>query len=397
LLRNVKRLSLAGGGLLLSLGILTGCGRDKIEVYRLAKEQPQAQTQAQPAGMPAGHPDVAGAAIPGIKYTLPAGWKESDRGQMRAASFSIEKDGKQVDVSVVPLSGFAGDDLANVNRWRSMVGLPAVTEEELPRLFEKVQIAGEPGQLYDLAGENPGSGEKVRIIVAFLRHEGVSWFFKMNGDDALVEQQKPAFAGFLKSVNFQAPPVQPAMAQGSPMSGQLPPSHPPIDGALPPSHPAIDGSMTGLQGGTPAANPDKPTWEVPANWKEIAAGQFLIAKFVIADAETTQVNVSLSGGTGGGLVENVNRWRGQLGLSPLSDSDITKLATTLDTPGGKATVVDFSGTDARSGQKARLIGAILPQGNRTWFYKLMGDEQVVGRERQAFSKFVQTAKYPHAA
>jgi hypothetical protein len=55
--------------------------------------------------------------------------------------------------------------------------------------------------------------------------------------------------------------------------------------------------------------------------------------------------------------------------------------------------VDFAGTSPQSGQKARLVGAILRQPNQTWFYKLMGDEQVVGREREAFVKFVQTVRY----
>jgi hypothetical protein len=59
--------------------------------------------------------------------------------------------------------------------------------------------------------------------------------------------------------------------------------------------------------------------------------------------------------------------------------------------------VDMTGTDARTGQKARLIGAIVPQANQTWFYKLMGSEQIVAREKDAFSKFVQTAKYPNAS
>jgi hypothetical protein len=34
------------------------------------------------------------------------------------------------------------------------------------------------------------------------------------------------------------------------------------------------------------------------------------------------------------------------------------------------------------------------QANRTWFYKLMGNEQVVTEQKDAFMKFVQTAQYP---
>jgi hypothetical protein len=56
--------------------------------------------------------------------------------------------------------------------------------------------------------------------------------------------------------------------------------------------------------------------------------------------------------------------------------------------------VDMTGTDARTGQKTRLVGAIVLQANRTWFYKLMGNEQVVTEQKDAFMKFVQTAQYP---
>jgi hypothetical protein len=46
---------------------------------------------------------------------------------MRVASFRVTgKDGKQADVSVIPLPGLAGSDLDNVNRWRGQVGLPSV-------------------------------------------------------------------------------------------------------------------------------------------------------------------------------------------------------------------------------------------------------------------------------
>jgi hypothetical protein len=102
----------------------------------------------------------------------------------------------------------------------------------------------------------------------------------------------------------------------------------------------------------------------------------------------------MSAGEGGGVAGNVNRWRGQLGLAQVSEAEVNKLVTQVDTGGGKAMLVDMTGTDARSGQKARLVGAIVPQANGTWFYKLMGNEEVVAAQKDAFVKFVQTAQYP---
>jgi hypothetical protein len=357
---------------------LAGCGQNDIQVYRVAKDQPQPQSQAQPAAVPAGHPDVSGGAAPRLQWKLPPGWEEAAPGEMRAASFRVKGDGgKQADVGVFPLPGMAGTDLDNVNRWRSQVSQPPVSAEELSKLAQPVQVAGQNAQLYEQAGTNPGSGEKTRILAAVLRRGDVAWFFKMTGDDALVAQQKPAFVEFLKSVSFPA-----AVAQTG-----LPPSHPPIGGA--------GAAPTAQTASVGAPGEGKPTWQVPPGWKEIPGGQFLVAKFMVSGADSSQaaVNVSMSAGTGGGLVGNINRWRTQLGLSQLPESDIARLVTTVDSDGGKVMLVDMAGTDPRTSQKSRLVGAIVPQPDRTWFYKLMGNEQVVAQEKGAFAKFVQTAKY----
>ena len=367
----------SGLGILALAFALAGCGRNDVQVYRVGKEQPQPPpgqgTDA--AALPPGHPEVS-APPPGLKWTLPTGWEEVPPGQMRVASFRIKGEGsKQADVSVVPLPGAAGGTLANVNRWRSQVGLPPVSEAELSNLAQKVEIAGQPGELFEQAGQGSGSGDSTRILAAILSHDGVAWFFKVTGDDPLVAQQKPAFVSFLKSLSFTAPGAQTG----------LPSDHPPIDTAMLSAQPAD----------AAGAGSGKPAWQVPAGWQEVPGGQFLVAKFTIAGSAGADaaVNVSMSAGDGGGLVANINRWRGQLGLGQLPEAELGKSLASLDTAGGKATLVDLSGTDARTGQKTRLVGAVVPQGGQTWFYKLMGNEQVVEHEKDAFFKFVQTAKY----
>jgi hypothetical protein len=342
----------------------------------VAKEQ--ASPEAAPPGLPAGHPDTSGGA-PKLQWKLPAGWEEVPPGQIRVASFRVAgTGGKQADVSVVPLPGEAGSDLDNVNRWRSQVGLPPIAAEELPKLAQTVEIARQPAPLYEQAGPVPGSGETNRILAAVLRRGGVAWFFKMTGDDALVAQQKPQFVQFLNSLNLAAPAGP----------SELPPSHPPIAGAgtTPPSTPMSQMTTPG---------PAQPKWQVPPGWQEVPGGQFLTAKFTIhgSGAEQAAVNVSSMRGEGGGLLNNVNRWRQQLGLAPLLQPEADKLLTPLEVQGGKGMMVDISGTGAGSGQKTRLIGAVIRQGDETWFYKLMGSEQVVEREKAAFTQFVKTAQY----
>jgi hypothetical protein len=93
---------------------------------------------------------------------------------------------------------------------------------------------------------------------------------------------------------------------------------------------------------------------------------------------------------------NLNRWRGQLGLAPVVEADLAKEVQPFEVPGSKAMRAEISGTDPKTGQKTGLLAVIVPQAGQTWFYKLMGNEQVVQREKEAFTKFVQTVKYSHA-
>jgi hypothetical protein len=338
-----QRPTICQGLVCLLVVALAGCGRDRIETYRVAKETP--------------------AVNPG----LPAGWKAVAPGPMQVAAFQVTGQGDETAlITIVPLGGQAGSDLGNVNRWRGQLGLAEVTEAEVEKLAQPVEIAGQTGQLYDF------NAEKTRMIVAVARTNDMAWFFKMMGEAGLVNQQVPAFLGYLKSFQF---PSDSAGAQEQP---GLPANHPPVGGTKPP-----------LAASSPAAG-GKPNWQVPAGWRETDPGSMLTAKYIVSGPENSQAAVNISSGTGagGGLVNNVNRWRGQLGLNSLSESEIKPLVTPLDAGDGKAMLIDMSG------DKSRVLAAIVPRGDQTWFYKIMGPTAVVDAEKDNFIKFVKTVQYP---
>ncbi len=386
------------------LMLAAGCHKDAVQVYQIANDQNQTaqptapatnlSNQSMPSGLPTGNPSVqmpAGVVAsdvqnaPPVKWTTPAGWTEVPPSEMRVGSFKITgADGKQADVSIVPLPGLAGGDPANVNRWRGQVNLPALPEDALAKLTEDVQAGGQPAELYDIAGENQQTGQAARILAVIQHRDGITWFFKMTGDGDLVEQQKPAFVSFLGTLNFAASQAQPQMPAGHPDIGDMGNAS-----TLPAGHPDV-GSMTEPSAG-PVSTAGQPTWQVPADWKAVSAGQFLVAKFMIIDPKgaTAAVNVSSAPGDGGGLAPNVNRWRGQLGLAPADEISTTIFAV----PNGQAQMVDFSGTNAKTGQSAQLVGIMVTQPGQTWFYKLMGDPIVVAAQKDAFTQFVKGVKY----
>jgi hypothetical protein len=378
----------SGFCLLLCAGLFSGCKRGEVKVYHLDSSDNIAPppTAAMPATMPADLPAPDNSGLPPIKYVLPAGWQEKPASQMRVASFGISEDGKNADVSVIPLGGMAGGDFANVNRWRGQVGLPSLADDEIAKLAEKISVGAQPADLYDI------TGGAQRIIAVIFHRDDVAWFFKVTGDADLVEKQKPAFVSFLKSVQFGAPALAPAMDMS-----QLPPSHPPIDGTSlgNQNFPVPNSSTTVIGGINPSS--DKSSWTIPPDWKQIDPGPMLSAKFSITGNDgSAEVNI-LSSGMDSGLAANVNRWRGQLGLPPVAQADeFSKMVSSVDVGSGKAQVVDLNGTDSKTAKPARLVGIIVPQNGQTWFYKLMGDEPVVAQQKDAFIQFVQSAKYPNA-
>src|SRR5271154_4869662 len=133
-----------------------GCGRDTVKVYHVDASDtatpappPVAAPAAMPTSMPDGLPAPDNSGQPSLQYTLPAGWEKKAPSQMRVASFGISQDGKKAAISVIPLGGMAGNDPANVNRWRGQVGLASLPETYVSNLAEKVSVGEQPADLYD--------------------------------------------------------------------------------------------------------------------------------------------------------------------------------------------------------------------------------------------------------
>ena len=151
----------------------------------------------------------------------------------------------------------------------------------------------------------------------------------------------------------------------------------------------------GMGAAPSAASDAEPKWSAPTNWTETTPGPMVRKSFSITGepGQNAVVSISVLTGEGGGMLANVNRWRGQLSLPPIAEDALPKVTASVDAPGRKATMVDFTGTDAAS-QPTRMVVVSVPRGGETWFYKLTGPGPVVDREKDAFVKFVQSVRYP---
>lgn len=142
---------------------------------------------------------------------------------------------------------------------------------------------------------------------------------------------------------------------------------------------------------TPIASKGRPKWTVPEGWKEAPGNEFSIAAFAVSDGEMSiKTTVSRAGGD---LLQNLNRWRGQLGLKSWSQDEMSKSAKMLSVDGSEGTLVDLVGTDARTQKPSCTIGVIVPRGDSAWFFKLTGDVELAQREKANFEAFVQSVKF----
>jgi hypothetical protein len=191
-------------GVVLACLLVFGCGRNEVTHFRVPKGAPAAPpSSALPPGMqPAGLEGASGAAQGNVlRWTLPKGWTETLVGGMRYATLTPPVQGR-MEVSVVVLPGPAGGELANVNRWRSQIGLAPIDEPGLAAARKQLTAKLGPIAVYDFA--NDGS-PKSRVIAALTSAEGKTWFVKMTGDAGPVGDARPDFLRLLESLRLDRP------------------------------------------------------------------------------------------------------------------------------------------------------------------------------------------------
>ena len=113
------------------------------------------------------------------------------------------------------------------------------------------------------------------------------------------------------------------------------------------------------------------------------------ARFTITDTNgTASATMTVLQGDGGGLLGNVNRWRGQLGLDKLEEGKLADAIMPVKGLGKKASMIDIMGISQRSQIETRLVGVMVSDNGLTWFYKLMGSASVVEEAKDGFLDYL---------
>lgn len=329
--------------------LLAGCGDPQITHYTVPKERP---AQANPTVAHSDRPQ------PVVEWKLPAGWSQIEA-RVGLASFAVFGDGgQQAQINITPLPSMNGREALIINMWRSQVGLAEIPEAEAMGQLTPVEVGGEAGKMFEVASPAAGAEGPQRIVTAMVHRPDASWFYKISGDDAVVQAEKPRFVEFLKSIQIKA------------SSGDAPPFAPAPGAPMAP----------------PPAPAGKFNWTVPAGWTALATGQMQDARFAMPDqgAAKAELSVSVFPKPAGDRLSNVNRWRGMVQLPPVTEADLPGAVTSLDPAVSDAILVDVTNNGKR------LLAAAYPRGGRHFYFKLLGDEAAVAAQRDAFIAFVRS-------
>jgi hypothetical protein len=192
-----------------------------------------------------------------------------------------------------------------------------------------------------------------------------------------------------------APAAQPGTAADphAGMPGMMPGGAMPGAAAGADPHAGLSAEQLAAVGG-PAVS--KITDTPPAHWKKQPTSSMRQASYLIEGEGGNSVDVSLIilGGAAGGNLDNVNRWRGQLGQTPIDEATLTKTAQVLTLPVGPAIAVEIEGlADGSDAKKdGRMFGVIASNAGDAWFYKLRGNSALSAAEKANFMAWVQSVK-----
>jgi len=137
---------------------------------------------------------------------------------------------------------------------------------------------------------------KIRLLAAIYPKSENTWFFKLLGPENAVAENEDAFHGFIKSVRF------------------------------------------------PGNGKEEIQWTAPNGWREEKPIPPRYASYRIGEGlQELDFSITKLPGKAGTVLLNVNRWRGQIGLGPVTQMELGKITRELKQDEVEITVVDIVG------------------------------------------------------
>lgn len=150
--------------------------------------------------------------------------------------------------------------------------------------------------------------------------------------------------------------------------------------------------ISGVRGDTQPLITDS----APSHWKKRPLSSMRQASYLIEGDGGTSADISLVilRGAAGHHLENINRWREQLGQAPIDEHGLKQSTRSFDTPLGPTVAVEIEGlaAGADASKDGGMIGAITERDGDGWFFKLRGNAKLVISAKDDFLKWVQSVR-----
>jgi hypothetical protein len=173
-------------------------------------------------------------------------------------------------------------------------------------------------------------------------------------------------------------------AGGNPMGGPM------MGGKTPPNHPDVPGMPEMAPGGGEDA---KYVYKLPEGWTKGEPKKMTLERITATEnGETAEVTISVLPLRGGDPVLNINRWRNQIQLPPITDkAEILSIVKELDTADRQGIFVDLANPKAPAPN--RILAVMVPTRTAMWFIKIFGPDALVGRQKANFEAFTHSFKF----
>jgi hypothetical protein len=139
--------------------------------------------------------------------------------------------------------------------------------------------------------------------------------------------------------------------------------------------------------------PNRVHWTVPSHWESVPASGFKLAQFKVPGKQGPDANISIVtlSGNAGGLLANINRWRGQLGLGPITQKEVNAYTDRKKMGAFDMHLLDIRGEDVAlsvNAQKRFLVSVFRVDGD-SYFIKFSGESSQLELEKEVFLTFLE--------
>ncbi len=346
--------------------MLYACGeQEQVHTYSSPKDSTVAVAPFAPSGV-MGAPTMTDAQA--FVWELPDGWEEeSGGGPMRFATLTggaVETGGEaasKITVTVARLPSRAGSLLANVNRWQGQMGLADVGETGLTELLHPLESGASPGTVVDLLGPAPADseGQQERMIAAIFKSRDATWFFKARAGLDVIAAAEPELMDLFRSVR------------------SVETAH---------TNPHAHSTSALLDGGPPSIGPLR--YEVPEGWRfDPQPRTARLGTLVFSDGSASgDLAITRFPGDVGGELANVNRWRGQLGLSPVADLN-QQIVSDIQIGGLPGKSYRFAAAGEGPMRPGIVVASVMRNG-QSWFFKMTGSDLLLGDQVENYNLFI---------